>query len=79
MEYNRGRPASGVRGHTTDKTKRLVLLEPSGVRERNVPHLKGLINANLNPRAEWHDSTFTFCHALLKKAILHHKRALGVQ
>ena len=49
----------------------LVFLEPLGVRESNVPHFKGIISANLNPRAHGRDGTFTFCHALLKKAILH--------
>ena len=52
------------------KLWRLVFLEPSGVREPNVPHFKGLIVSDLNPRAQRRDITFTFCHALLKKAIL---------
>ena len=46
-----------------------------GVQRHKVPHFKGLISANLNPRAQGHDSNFTFCHALLKKAILHLKMA----
>ena len=50
-------------------------MEPLGVRERNVPHFKGLISANLNPRAQGRDSNFTFYHTLLKKAILHLKMA----
>ena len=29
----------------------------------------------VNPRAQGHDSTFTICHALVKKAILEGKRA----
>ena len=37
----------------------------------------GLIYAKGELEAQGHDSTFTFCHALLKKAILHHKMALG--
>ena len=52
---------------------RLVFLEPPRVRERNVPHLKGLISDKLEPTAQGRNSTFTFLHALLKKAILHHK------
>ena len=49
----------------------LVILEPLGVQERNVPYFKGLVSANLNPRAQGHDRTSILCHALLKKAILH--------
>ena len=48
----------------------LVFLEPPGILEPNVTHFKGLIISDLNPRAQGCDSTFTFCHALLKKAIL---------
>ena len=51
----------------------LVFLEPLGVPECNVPHFKGLISANLNLIAQGHGGTFTFCHALFKKAILHLK------
>ena len=36
---------------------------------------KGLISGNLEPTARGRDSTFTFCHALLKKAVLQGKRA----
>ena len=39
--------------------------------EPNVSHFKGLIIFDLNPRAQGRDSTFTFCHALLKNAILY--------
>ena len=42
-----------------------------GVQRHNVPHFKGLISADSNPRAQGHDGTFTFCHALVKKSILH--------
>ena len=48
----------------------LVFLEPLGVREHNVPHFKGLLISDLNPRAQGRDSTITLCHAHLKKAIL---------
>ena len=50
---------------------RLVIFEPVGVQRHNVPHFKGLISADSNPRAQGHDGTFTFCHALVKKSILH--------
>ena len=52
-------------------------MEPQGVKRPNVPHLKGLIYAKVELEAQGRDSTFTFCHALLKKAILYHKIALG--
>ena len=42
-----------------------------GVQRHNVPHFKGLISADSNPRAQERDGTFTFCHALVKKSILH--------
>ena len=48
-----------------------------GVQNRNVPHFRGLICAKVDLEAEVHESTFTFCYAQLKKAILHHKRASG--
>ena len=48
----------------------LAGLEPLGVQRRYVSHFKGLIRANWNPRAQGHDGTFTFCHALGKKVIL---------
>ena len=54
-----------------------VFLEPFGVKRRNVPHFKGLIYAKVELEAQGHDSTFTICHAPLKKAILHYKRALA--
>ena len=50
---------------------RLAIFEPVGVQRHNVPHFKGLISADSNPRAQGHDGTFTFCHALVKKSILH--------
>ena len=53
---------------------RLVFLEPLGVQRHYVPHFKGLISAKVDLEAQGRDSTFTFCHAHLKKAILHHKR-----
>ena len=56
----------------------MVLLEPLGVQRRYVPHFKGLISGNLDFEAQGRDSTFTFLHALLKKAILLHKRAKGM-
>ena len=49
-----------------------------GVQRRYVPHLKGLISAKVDLEAQGRASIFTFCHAHLKKAILHHKRAKGV-
>ena len=48
-----------------------------GVQRRHVPHFKGLIYAKVDLEAQGRDSTFTFCHALLKTAILHHKMAHG--
>ena len=48
----------------------LVSLEPLGVQRRNVPHFKGLIYAKVELEAQGRNSTFTFHHALLKKAIL---------
>ena len=54
-----------------EKKIKLVFLEPLGVREPNVPYFKGLIIPDLNPKAQERDGTFTFCHTLLKKAILH--------
>ena len=50
---------------------RLVFLEPLGVQWPYVPHFKGLISAKVDLEAQGRDSTFTFCHAHLKKAILH--------
>ena len=52
---------------------RLVFLEPLGVQRRYVPDFKGLIYVKVEPEAQGRDSTFTFCHAHLKKAILHLK------
>ena len=44
--------------------------KPPGGQEHNIPHLKGLISANWNSRAQRHDSTFTLCHDLWKMVIL---------
>ena len=52
-----------------------MFLKPLGVQRRYVPHFKGLISAKVDLEAQGRDSTFTFCHAQLKKAILLHKRA----
>ena len=45
-------------------------MEPLEVQRRYVPHFEGLIYGKVEPEAQGHDSTFTFCHAHLKKAIL---------
>ena len=52
----------------------MVFLEPLGALRRYVPHFKGLIYAKVDLEAQGRDSTFTICHALWKKAILHLKR-----
>ena len=52
-------------------------MEPKGVQRRYVPHLKGLISGKVELEAQGRDSTFIICYALLKKAILHYKRALA--
>ena len=49
---------------------RLVVLEPLGVQRRYVSHFKGQIYGKVEPEAQGHDSTFTFRHTILKKAIL---------
>ena len=49
------------------------ILEPLGVHKRYVSHFKGLISAKVDLEAQGHGITFTLCHSLLKKAILHHK------
>ena len=54
---------------------RLAIFEPVGVQRRNVPHFKSLIVFYLDFEAQGRDSTFTFHHAHLKKAILLHKIA----
>ena len=54
---------------------RLIFLEPLGVQRCYVPHFEGLINGKGEPEAQGSDNTFTFNHALVKKAILLHKRA----
>ena len=46
------------------------------VQRRYVPHLKGIIRGNLELAAQGRDSTFTFHHPLLKKAILHLKTVI---
>ena len=46
-----------------------------GVQRRHVPHFKGLIYVKVDLEAQGHESTFTFCHALLNKAILEGKTA----
>ena len=46
-----------------------------GAQRHNVPHFKGLIMLYLDFEAQGRGSTFTFCHAHLKKAILHLKMA----
>ena len=46
-----------------------MFLEPLGVQRPYVPHFKGLISGKVEPEAQGHDSTFTFCHAHLKKAM----------
>ena len=56
---------------------RLIFLEPLRVKRHYVSHFKGLISAKVELEAQGRDSTFTICHTLLKKAILHYKRALA--
>ena len=53
-------------------------MEPLEVQRRYVPHFKGLISVKVDLEAQWRDSTFNLYHTLLKKAILHLKRAKGV-
>ena len=48
-----------------------------GGQKHNVPHFKGLICAKVDLEAQGRESTFTFCYAQLKKAVLHHTRASG--
>ena len=55
-----------------------MFLEVVGVQRCYVPHFKGLIYGIVEPEAQGRDSTFTFHHALLKKAILLHKMAIGL-
>ena len=52
-------------------------LEPLGVQRHTVPHFKGLIELYLDLQAQGRDSTFTICHALVKRAILHYIKACG--
>ena len=49
-----------------------------GVQRRNVPHFKGLINAKVDLGAQGRDTTFTLCHAQLRKPILLLEMAKGV-
>ena len=49
---------------------RLILFKPLWVQRRYVPHFEGLIYGKVEPEAQRRDSTFTFLHTLLKKAIL---------
>ena len=53
----------------------MAIFEAVGVQRRNVPHFKGLIDAKVDLEAQGRDTTFTLCHAQLKKAVLHLKRA----
>ena len=53
----------------------LVFLEPVGVQGHTVPHFKGLILLYLDSEAQERDTTFTFCHTLLKTVILLLKKA----
>ncbi len=52
---------------------RLAIFEPVGVQWHNVAHFKGLIMLYLEFEAQGRGSTFTLCHAHLKKAILEGK------
>ena len=56
----------------------MLFLEPLGVQRRYVPHLKGPISGNVELKGQGRDGTFTFCHALVDKAILHLKESKGV-
>ena len=51
----------------------MVFLEPPGVNGRYLFHFDGLISARVHLEAQGYGITFTLCHALLEKAILHHK------
>ena len=53
-------------------------MEPLGVNERYVPHFKGLIYAKVELEAQGRGSTFTSCHAQLKRAILLLEMAKGM-
>ena len=55
------------------KLSRPASLEPLGVHSCYVLHFKGLIYGKVEPEAQGRDSTFSFCHVHLKKAILLHK------
>ena len=55
-----------------------LVLEPVGIQRRTVPHFKGLIYAKVELESQGRDSTFTICHAQLKKAVLHYKMSMCV-
>ena len=48
-----------------------------GVQEHTIAHFKALINAKVDLEVQGRDTTFTFHHAHVKKAVLHHKMAIG--
>ena len=52
-------------------------MEALRVQRRYVPHFKGLINGKVELEVQERDSTFAFCHAFLKKAILYYKIEFG--
>ena len=58
------------------KLWRPASLEPMGVRRHYVSHFKGLISDQRPSEVRGRDTTFTLFNALLKKAILHYKRAI---
>ena len=49
-----------------------------GFNRNNAPDFKGLFKLHLDFKSQGRDTTFTFGHALLKKAILKGKVAKGV-
>ena len=53
-------------------------MEPLGVQRHTVPHFKGLINAKVDLEAQGRDTTFTLCHAQLRKPILLLEMAKGM-
>ena len=50
---------------------------PLELQSRTVPHLKALINGDLEPRDLRCGSFFTLCHTFLKSAILLHTEAFA--
>ena len=52
---------------------KLIILELVEVQTHNVPHFKGLIVLYLDVQAQGRDTTFSFHHAHLKKAVLYRK------